>query len=221
MWEVIIGAIISILITIFIAYLQKPKLMFGKIYNKTFHYTTDTPAKIARHITIEIINQALPPWLRWLQRSTASMVRAEIEFYNKNGKPLFPKSMTARWAGSDQPVTSRIFIEDHQGYIVDYAKLKSIDYYIIYPGKNEEIDIAARFDQDLDYYGWNNDNYFCNPMWRNTERKIPTGDYYINITLFHAGEKKSKLFMFDNPVDEKNYSLKPSINQIDIFTLIK
>ena len=107
MFEVILGAILSIIITIWIEYTRKPKLAFGKTNITNLDYTKfpeKRPANTARFLSVEIENKPISWMLRWLSRNAALQCHAEITYYHLDGQDVFGRTMTARWSGNIEPV---------------------------------------------------------------------------------------------------------------------
>ena len=116
--EIVLGAIISIIITVFIEWLRKPKLIFhiGKPSDRSYE---TSPAKEARFLGIELINEPLPKIFRWLQRNTAVQCHGTIEFYHLDGQNVFSRSMPIRWSSSPEPVPMAISVGSQDVRIFD------------------------------------------------------------------------------------------------------
>ena len=83
--------------------------------------------------------------------------------------------MPVRWVNSPEPVASQIYDMEHnpQFYIADFARNTTrID---VYPGEEEMLDVAVRFDAEEACYGWNNEVYGNN--WRTPRWRLPRGRY--------------------------------------------
>ena len=104
--DVILGAILSIIITIWVEYLRKPKLRFQSINANDIDYSRlpeKRPANKARFLAITIENTSLSWLVRWLSRSAALQCHATISFFHLDGQDVFARNMTGRWSGSIEP----------------------------------------------------------------------------------------------------------------------
>jgi hypothetical protein len=50
--------------------------------------------------------------------------------------------------------------------IIDTMRLSLKSRIDVYPGESEPLDVAARFDDDVQCFGWSNEGYFSDPPWR-------------------------------------------------------
>lgn len=208
MWEVILGAVISIAITIWIENLRKPKLSVIVKHPTDIEYA-NAPAKTARFLQIEVINQPLHWLVRWMSRESAMQVHAAISFYHLDGQNVFGSEMIARWSGASEPVFPRIiFDQKERGFVLDPSRLAVSPNIDIYPGHSQAFDIAAKFDKDDECYGWNNEGYFSKPLWRNPAWKLLHGRYLIKITISTAGEKLTHIYRLINDVQRNSFRLE-------------
>jgi hypothetical protein len=94
------------------------------------------------------------------------------------------------------------------------TKTTTID---IPPGERPEpLDIAARFDNDTDCFGWNNENYFSNPPWRNPDRVLHGGQYLVKVTVRAAGQRRDGFFVLNNAGTRTNFRLQgASLTEIE------
>src|SRR5258705_2841147 len=159
---IIVGGLITILTAIGVEYLRRPKLGLSIEDRALDRNKLGKPSRNRRMI---LRNAPLPLIARWMQRSAATQCRGEITFHHlDDGQNVFDRVMAVRWVKSPEPVSDRVI--DTQGtvqyYIRDFAKL-SIDSRIdVYPGEQELLDVAVRFEGEPECYGWNNDSYFYN-----------------------------------------------------------
>ena len=79
------------------------------------------------------------------------------------------------------------------------------------PGESLHINVAARFDEEEECYGWNNESYFSNPVWRNPEWRLIAERYLVRLTIISAGEKCVGLFRLINDVSRNNFRLENSL----------
>jgi hypothetical protein len=217
--DVILGAILSILITIWVEYLRKPKLNFQKSNISDQDYSLfpeKRPANKARFLSVVIENKPLSSVVRWLSRSAALQCHAEITYYHLDGQNVFGRAMTARWSGLVEPIpTIQISGERNQIFISNVGQNISTTRKDIYPGEGASLDIAARFDNDVDCFGWNDEAYFSNPAWRNPKWKLLPGRYIVKIELTSAGDKATNLYRLINDTDITSFRLE-QVQQDDI-----
>jgi hypothetical protein len=205
---VVLGAVIAILITILIEYLRKPRLIIERIPPTVRHYENH-PAKKARFLYLRIINKPLPRWARWMSRNAATQCHGTITFYHLNEQDVFGRAMQARWSGSPEPVPMTIFVEDKQIAIYDPSRIAIVSRMDIYPGEWEEIDTVVKFDDEDVCYGWSNENYFSNPIWRNPNWRLASGKYLLKVTITTSGEKVTNFFQLINDVPINDFRLEP------------
>ncbi len=208
-FEVALGAIVAILITILVENLRKPKLVLGIDLLPTDVEYSNHPAKHARFLSVKLVNTPLPQWARWMSRSTALQCHGEITFHHLDGQNVFGRAMTGRLSSSPEPVPITFRIDNHFVLISDPSKMTSrVD---VPPGETEHLNIAARFDDENECYGWNNEAYFSNPIWRNPVWCLNSGRYLVKVTIISAGEKCSGLFRLINDVSRNDFRLEKNL----------
>lgn len=213
-FEVILGAVLSIIITIWIEYTRKPKLTFNSTNINDIDYTRfpeKRPANTARFLSVEIKNESLSWAVRWLSRNAALQCHAEVTFYHLDGQDVFGRKMTARWSGSVEPVPQIQISGDRN--VVSISNIgtgASTTHKDIYPGESASLDIAARFDKDEVCFGWNDEAYFSNPVWRIPKWKLPSGRYTLKIELTSAGDKAVNYYRLINDTDVSSFRLAPA-----------
>lgn len=211
--DVILGAILSILITIWIEYLRKPKLGFQKTNISDLDYSRlpeKRPANSARFLSIIIENKPLTWLVRWLSRNAALQCHAEISFYHLDGQNVFGKAMTGRWSGPVEPIpTIQVSGDRNQIFISNLGSSTiATTRKDIYPGEGASLDIAARFDSDEACFGWNDEAYFSNPTWRNPRWKLLSGRYLVKVELTSAGDKAINYYRLINDTDITSFRLE-------------
>jgi len=102
----------------------------------------------------------------------------------------------------------KLFIDGKDGYIIDPLRLTVHSRVEIDPDQIETLDIAVKFDDDSECYGWCNDNYFSKPYWRNPEWKLNPDRYLVRVVISTAGEKTEKVFRLINDVTRANFRLE-------------
>jgi hypothetical protein len=204
--SIVIGGIITILTAIGVEYFRKPRLHLtieeppcDVAYPAGTH-----PATNARHLRLKLRNERLPFGARWMQRATALQCRGEITFHHlDDGQDIFGRAMAARWANSPQPIANQIV--DLKGsvqfQILDFARAANESRVDVYPGEEQVLDVASRFDDEPDCYGWNNEAYlhqWHNPLWR-----LPQGRYLAKIVVTSSGQTCRGVFRIVNDVPSR------------------
>ena len=70
--------------------------------------------------------------------------------------------------------------------VLDPYKLLTPSRIDIATNEEESIDVAVRYDNEVDCYGWNNDSYRY--KWRNPAWRIPPGRYLVRVTITTGGQ---------------------------------
>jgi len=197
------GGLITIATAIFIEYLRLPKLTLS-IETPVL----DMPPR--RHLRLVLHNKPLPRGFRWILRSAALQCRGEITFHNLSGQNLFDRAMAVRWASSPEPgqITGQIF--DVVSQVVGHNVVRNVRYYMadvagiastidVYPGEQEVLDVAVRFEGESDCYGWNNESYFHN--MRTEHWRLQRGTFLIKAVIASSGNKCVGKFRLISEVD--------------------
>jgi hypothetical protein len=204
--EIVLGAIIAILMTIVIENLRKPKLELRIAPPRDDSYQ-NRPANDVRFLGVKLYNKPLPKWARWMSRDTALQCHGYISFHHLDGQNVFGREMKIRWSGSDQPTAIQFVLGNQQGRIFDPSRLTLESRMDVPPGEAERLDVAGRFDDDNDCFGWNNESYFSNPVWRNPDWCLNPGRYLVKVEIISAGEKITKTFRLINDVPRQDFRL--------------
>jgi hypothetical protein len=126
--------------------------------------------------------------------------------------------MPIRWTNSDQPISHHVD-EGRVRELFDAAKYNAAFRRDCFPGTKEAIDIAGRFDEDEECYGWSNDTYLPNKGWRNADWRLPKGRYLVRVTVYSAGEKVSSVFNLENSLSRQHFRLSEG-TQTDLRKLL-
>ncbi len=216
--EILLGAILSILITILIEYLRKPKITMELIPPTWVDYAQlmePRPARLAVFLRARLKNKPLPKLFRWLSRNAALQAHANITFYHLDGQPVFGSAMAGRWSGTPEPAPP-LYLRDSV-ITVDGILTFNINSQIestrrdIYPGEQEDLDIVARFDDEPECYGWNDQSYASRPPWRNPAWQLPRGRFLVKVEILSAGDRKVDLYRICNDVDLTSFRLEPAL----------
>jgi hypothetical protein len=143
-----------------------------------------------------------------MMRSPALQCRGEISFHHLDGQYLFDRLMPARWASTPEPVQTVGIQNGTPVAVLDQHKLLTPSRIDIATNEEESVDIAVRFDNDVDCYGWNNDSYRYG--WRNPAWQIPEGRYLIRVSITSGGQSWSDIFRLINDVPRTDFRLAPA-----------
>jgi len=206
----ILGSLIAALITILIEVLRKPHLKMQIIppVDMTF---TDKPAKEMRAVRIRLLNMPLPRWIKWMYRNPALQCHGKITFHHLDGDNIFGRSMILRWANAPEPIPLRVEIGNVQGLVFDPVRITQIQKMDVYPGESAEIDIAVKLDYEPECYGWSNESYFSEPLWRNVAWRLKQSRYIVKISVLSSGETITGLFRLINDVEQKDFRLEEAL----------
>jgi hypothetical protein len=209
-----LGALLSLCVSIIIESQRKPKLSIKIEEPPTDVDYSNRPANKARFLRVRLSNRAMPRFLRWLGRNAAIHCHGEIQFYHQNnGAPVFSKPMPIRWASSDEPLSLQVSSDGQPNWLFDPSKFNAAFYQDCHAGSQEPIDVAARFDNDTDCYGWTNDNYLQNKGWRNPDWRLPNDRFLVTITVHSSGEKVVGVFELENSVGIQDFRLMNSTKE--------
>ncbi len=214
-FQIVIGALISAGLSagfvIWMENLRKPRLGLRIAVPVDVTYTSH-PANKARYLGLMIENKQLPRWAKWLSRNAAIHCSGSITFNHLDGQNVFGRSMQARWWGSREPLP---ILAVAKGLpliqILDPVRLSPEMHRDIYSGGSEQLDVAVRFDNDVECYGWCDNNYLSNPQWRNPDWKLDKGRYLVKVEVISAGERCVGLFRLINDGPVSSFRLEKAL----------
>jgi hypothetical protein len=192
----IVGALVSIGFVIFVEYLRRPRLQLIIIdpFDGPWPSASLVNAQIQemRSLRLSLCNVA-PPWYsNWVLRSPALQCHAAISFYDQQGRhDIFGRSMEGRWAASPEPFIAQTPQGQPIGIIPDWSC-------VVYPGESETLDLAIRTNVSPNSYGWNNESYFCDPLWRNPRWELLQGIHRVRVIITSSGQKRTFWFTLVN-----------------------
>ena len=202
--SIFFGGLITILTAMGVEYLRRPRLSLV-IEAPPLDLPGNPDGKnMRRNLRLRLRNESLPVGARWMQRAAASQCRGLITFHHlSDGQNLFDRAMAVRWVKSQEPVANQIIAPDGsvQFYIRDFSRAATESRIDVYPGEEELLDVAVRFEGETECYGWNNDSYFYN--WRNPNWKLPRERYLVKVVITSSGQKCLGVFRLINDVDNR------------------
>jgi hypothetical protein len=208
--QIVAGALISILFVMWMEFIRQPRLRMTIAQPADNKYGAEFPAQTARFLRVAISNDNLPIFLRWLLRVPAQKCHGSIQIHHLDGQNVFGRSMQIRWIRSPEPVPIQANLGGQRLAIFDPVRLTPELNWDIYPGMEELFDVAARFDADTDCFGWSNESYFCTPIWRNPNWRVPPGRYLVKVEVFSSGKRCEGLFRLINDVQIGDFRLEPA-----------
>ena len=216
--EIVAGAVIAILITIWIEYQRKPKLeiRIAEPSNPTYE-SGDRPAAVARFLGLDLVNKPLPRLFRWMQRNAALQCHGTITFHHLDGQNVFGRAMPIRWSGTPEPVPIAVRVGDTQVVIADPARFTSESRTDVYPGESQRLDVAAKFDDEPESYGWSNLNYFSQPIWRNPAWRLAESRYLVRASVVSSGETVTGVFRLVADVPRDDFRIRPVLKGDVVF----
>jgi hypothetical protein len=217
---VLLGAILSIVITAVIELNKKPSLTMEIQNNDITRYDDNShPAKTAKFLYVVVENKDLPKLFKWLSRSAAMQCHGTVTFHHLNdGTRVFQSPMPIRWTSLPTPEGEKYIVENQIIQMFDMNKINHYSRVDIYTGESnkESLNIAARFDDEEDCYGWTNENFVSTPLWRTLRWKLPKGRYLVRVSVLSAGEKCEKLFRLINDVSMNDFRLEPALKNDNV-----
>lgn len=141
-------------------------------------------------------NKKMPWLLRWLIRQSAENCRASITITEVSNTKTF--TYKGRWASTPE-------VPYYQQSAV--IKIFEPDPVIILAGESEILDVVAKYENDIEAYGWNNESYFNN--WRTPNYRLTPGRYKVQITVFTQNgisSKKDFIFIVGNTIEESDFA---------------
>ncbi len=119
---------------------------------------------------VSVVNRKMPFLLKWLIRQTAENCRASLSIKGIDNQTSV--SFKGRWASTPE-----------LPFLKDSAILKIFepDPVTILAGKQEVLDVIAKYEHDKEAFGWNNESYVHG--WKNPNYKLERGKYKVKITV--------------------------------------
>ena len=209
--SIVAGGIITILVTISVEVLRRPKLRLavGKPVDAT--YADERPAKKGRYLYVDLINDPLPWFARWMSRGAALQCLGTITFHNLDGQRFFFREMPVRFSRTPEPVPVQLRVGETIIALLDPSRANAESRIDVYPGEATPLDVAVKFESEEEAYGWSNLNYFSTPPWRNPDWKLPQGRYLIAMTISSSGQKCRGLFRLLNEAGPMDFRLEPAL----------
>ncbi|MGB0081390.1 MAG: hypothetical protein WBP90_07670, partial [Terracidiphilus sp.] len=162
----------------------------------------------SRFLRVKVYNKPMPTPLHWLDRSAALQCTGDVQFCRESGTAIFSSPMKIRWSGSDEPNSPQLNTSGVVVYLFDARKYSAAFRRDCFPGVPELVDIAARYDNEDECYGWSNESYLKGV--RNPDFKLDKGRYLVKITIYFSGNIASHVFALENYASRKDFRLEPA-----------
>jgi len=144
-----------------------------------------------------------------MAREPALQCSATVGFHHLDNQDVFGRVMAGRWASSPEPFNPSSLSLGGIATVVAVGPAfgSRID---VYPDEGELLDIAARFDLEAECYGWNNDAYFSDLLWRNPNWRLGPGRYVVEVIIRSSGPPCTRRFRLINDVPRNAFRLEPA-----------
>jgi hypothetical protein len=109
--------------------------------------------------------------------------------------------MPVRWVATPEPIPNQIvtLTGQVQFLVRDFGRAATESRVDVYPGEETLLDIAVRFEDEENCYGWNNDSYFFN--WRNPNWRLTQDRYLVKVVITSSGQRCVGKFRMINNVN--------------------
>ena len=207
MLAVVIGGLITIGTAICIENLRRSRLVLYLSKPIDADYRGQRrPAGKARFLSLTLYNADLPWLAKWMSRNPATQCHGSITFHHLDGQNFFGRSMPIRWHGAPEPIPMRIDL-NNQTLLVHDPTVWTMQRVDVYPGESRVLNLAVRFDNEDECFGWCNESYFSKPIWRNPEWQLPRGRYLVRVTITSAGQRCTGTFRLVNDVPVADFRI--------------
>ena len=108
--SVVAGGVLTVLTALAVEMLRRPKLHLRIAAPVDATYRAGSPAAHGRYLSVELSNETLPQWARWLSRNAALQCSGSITIHNLDGQRLFTKEMPVRFSRSPEPIAMELIV---------------------------------------------------------------------------------------------------------------
>jgi hypothetical protein len=215
LFQTALGAIIALVIAAIFDVLRRPALRISLAKSNDVEYlpVTNKPARHARYLGLDLINERPPRWAFWVSRLTAVECRGTITFHHlQDGQPVFERAMPIKWSGRGGAVRPIIIRgKEPWGWILTPGSYDPGAVTDINADGNARLDVAAKFDDDDECYGWTAENELSNPLWRNPSWRLREGRYLVRVQIRAANAVGDGVFRLVNDVPRNNFRLMETL----------
>lgn len=206
----VLGILASLIVAMFVEWMRKPRIAISILPPEEVGLYRVGGELIETYVSLKVsVSNAPPPFVfRWMQRQSARDCRATLHFLREDKSPFIERPMPGRWAGSVQPVPLQGVIRSSGETIelYDIARLSADSRIHIPAGESESLDVAVRFSDSSNAFGWTNESYRYEGS-RHPGFTLPKGRYVVDILVQSEGVKKQERFRLENDHTIKEFRL--------------
>lgn len=205
--DTLVGALVAMATAVFIEWLRRPKFALTVEAPHDTQYPPGRPAVAARYLRVLCENKNL-----WIAREAALECYGYVSFHGPHGGNVFGErnAMELRWSKSQDPLPVEVHIGSQVGRIFDPVRMTLESRIDIHPGISQPLDIAVKFDGEPECYGWNNENYYSNPPWRNQKWRLGPGRYFVRVIVVSGSVRSLEWFHLRNYGAAGGFRLDPA-----------
>ena len=150
--------------------------------NVELNYGPERPVSgRCKFFRLKVINKPLNKYFSiFFSRETAQQLNAFITFKELG------KTMKGRWSGTLELAYTDVY---NTIRLANFPEPVSL-----YPGDNTILDVFAKFETYDHAYGWNNEAYLDNNLWKTEAYKLLPGDYNIEVIIAGTNATARKTF---------------------------
>lgn len=206
-----LGVLGSLIVAMFVEWMRKPRLTISILPPENVAlYGVGAVTRLFVSLKVRVSNESLPFAFCWMQRQSARDCRATVHFLREDKTPFIDRPMPGRWAGSVEPVPIQCVIRSSGETIEihDIAQLNADSRIHIPAGETEILDVAVRFPEETNAFGWTNESYRHDGN-RHPGFTLPKGRYVVDILVQSEGVKRQECFRLENDHTTKEFRLAP------------
>lgn len=184
MMEIFFSGFIGAMIALWLNKINNPKLdiIATESANIEIDYGSEKPVPgKCKFFRLKVVNKPLNKYLSiFFSRETAQQLNAFITFRELG------KTMKGRWSETLE-----------LAYTDNYNRIRLANFpepISLYPGDNKILDVFAKFESYDHAYGWNNEAYLDNNLWKTETYKLNPGDYSIEVIIAGTNATIKKTF---------------------------
>jgi len=199
--QMVLGAVISGFVAVLLDWLKRPKLSISIDESPLSLKTVNAEGSTLENYTaVRVVVANKRRWPRWWPRQTLIRAAAMITFHDEQtGADLFDRKMRGRWASLPQPEVV-VLVEGKKTLWPNPALVSNVPQIDIPWGEVEPLDVANKFQNDSDAYGWSNDSYYDQQERYRAERwRLPLERCLVKVVVRGSGEKCSAVYRLVNP----------------------
>ena len=189
------GFLLGIAFALILERNRKPKLLLE--LKPTDNHTMPSPF---RSVGVTLVNRKPNRWAAWFTyREPAMRASLTINFLSSDHRPFIERPMQGRWTSSPQPPELPA---------TPYNQM-ALQFHEIYPGVDEGVDIAVRFAQEEECYGFSNASYRPGPDWgRDPNFRLLRARYIVQVSVNHSGGTITENFLLRNDLPASEFRLE-------------